>query len=297
MCNKLSAKCGSSWTLRDYRIVIRIFWRWLKRNDNPKETSWIRTTMREKKIIPQEKVLSEEEVYNLIDHCLNDRDKAYLALTYEGICRANESIKLKLGDLVLDGKGIKFIVKKSKTGVDIPKRVMNKKAVELITRWLKKHPRRDDKSAWLFVMFKNPEKRYSYFAANKMFKAAAVRAGLGKWEHKEGTKKGDNEKTFVPTTEKVINLHWLRHAKITDMRYVKGIPDPVISLQAWGTETSKMFEVYSHGAFKNIDNALLKVYGVDKERALDSALSKMKVKDPELYKALLGFVKKEMKVS
>lgn len=296
LCKKIDDTYSSDWTRHDHRGAIKVFWRWLKKTeDYPKEVSWIRTTVKFKNKISREQILSEDEVYKIVKHAVNSRDRAFIALAYESGCRAGEILGLKVGDLNFDNMGVHFIVRNTKTGVDINKRIMNKEALKLLDRWLERHPNSKDMGAPLWVTL-DGKKKFSYHSANKAFKKASARAGFGEWDFVKGDN-GYRYRKFIQTedSKKIISLHWLRHARVTNLRYERSVPDAVISKMIWGNENTKMWKIYSHGDRKAIDNALVKVYGVDKEKQIDDALSKVKVKDPELYDRLLNFVAKELK--
>lgn len=238
----------SEHTKKDFRVVVKRFWKWLKQTDEyPDEVKWIKTTMpkRLQKIIRTKDVLTEEEVYKMVDNAHHSRDKAIISLLFETGSRIGEIEKLKIGDIVFDDKGYNFVTD-GKTG-DVYKRVVNIKAVELLKEWIKQHPLKDNPDVPLWITLARSHtgmKQMKQSGFRKMFKEIAEISGI----------------------KKKVNPHAFRHARITDLRVNKKVPDAIIEMLVGWIPGSNMFDIYQHAKSEDVDKALAEVYGLKEEQ-------------------------------
>lgn len=242
---------------RDFKIVIKRFWRWLEPCDDekeyPKEVRWIRTSQngRLKKIIKTKDCLTEDEVYKMIDAAIYPRDKAIISLLYESASRIGEILGLKISDIVFDDKGYSFETNIGKTG-EIYKRVMNPKAVNCLKQWIAKHPMKDDKDAPLWITL----------SRSNMGSRPMGRAGFTKMLKDTASKVGITKR---------VTCHQFRHARITDLRVNKKVPDAIIEMLVGWKPGSDMFDTYQHAKSGDVDNALSQVYTeIDEETAKEN---------------------------
>jgi integrase len=266
-------------TKRDFRVVVKRFWKWLLPDkENPKAypiiVRWIATTFdrREEKIKLEKDVLTREEVYKMVDCAEYMRDKAFISLLFEGCMRISEATNLKVGSITFDDKGYNFVCD-GKNG-NWYKRVMSKEAVEYMRNYLDKHPEKDNPNAPLWITLKLAH-RGEVKASNRTFYNVVLQL----------TKTAKITKHVYP--------HLFRDSWIT-WASINGIPEAIIKKHATWTPDSRMLRVYQHLKSHDIDNAFTKIFGIDKEKELDNALRKVKIKEPEFYRRLLNFVKKEL---
>jgi hypothetical protein len=71
---------------------------------------------------------------------------------------------------------------------------------------------------------------------------------------------------------KRVNPHVFRHSRITHL-VREGISESVIKAVAWGSQDSRMLKTYLHLTGQDVDNEMLRLYGIDvpgkkKERGL-----------------------------
>lgn len=77
----------ADWTKHDYKVILKVFYRFLKKTDEyPPEVKWIKATIRNGNILPDE-VLTEDDVKKLVECATNIRDKAFILVLYESGCR------------------------------------------------------------------------------------------------------------------------------------------------------------------------------------------------------------------
>ncbi len=159
------------------------------------------------------KVLSEQEVLQLLDASTNLKHKSILATIYSAGLRRSEIINLRKEDVDFD-KNIIFIrgAKGKKDRITI--------LSETNARLLKEYQEQYRPKYW---MFESPEKkRYSTSSVAKVLNTATIKAGL----------------------EKRVTPHMLRHSFAThlleqgvDMRYIQNL---------LGHESTKTTEIYTH---------------------------------------------------
>ncbi len=103
----VDSKGYSDYTTYDIKVVLRLFYRWLKGNDEdyPPEIKWLKPRMKNKKHKLPEELLAVEEVERMANATTNPRDKALILTMYESGCRIGQSfdgegITVKLGQAV-----------------------------------------------------------------------------------------------------------------------------------------------------------------------------------------------------
>lgn len=240
-------------TKRDFRIVVKRFWKYLGKEDLVKD--WLKTTKNKRleKIIKTKDVLSEEEVYKMVDIAQHLRDKAIISLLYETGSRIGEISDLNISDVVFDEKGYNF-VSRGKTG-EVYKRVVNFKAVELLKNWLKNHPLREKSDAPLWITLSRSHtglKKLGYNGFNHMLKEVAKNCGIAK----------------------KVNPHAFRHARITNLRIVRKMPDAIIEMMVGWIPGTNMFDVYQHSTSDDVDKALTENYGLKEEQKKNEMIEK-----------------------
>jgi len=221
-------------TKRDFRITIRKFYRWLRETeDYPEEVKWIKSTGRNcARIKLPEEMLSEDDIKNLINVAENPRDKAFIAILYESGCRIGEMLFLRLKHINFDQYGAQLLVD-GKTGY---RRVRIIASAPYLTEWINKHPRKDDPEAPLWIS--RVYETMTYAALRITFKRLFKKAGV----------------------RKKINFHNFRHSRAT---YLANHLTEAQMKEFFGwVQASDMASIYVHLSGRDVDNALLKVYGI-----------------------------------
>jgi integrase len=243
-------------TKHDYKVAIKKFWKFLGKEEL---VGWIKTTIREnQKQLP--KIITREDLMKLLQACKTIRDKALLSVLFESGCRVGEILNLKMRDVEFDEYGAVLIVQ-GKTG-SRRVRICNK-AVEYLKEWYYvNHPT------------KNPDSKlfpFNYRALEKSLKKVAERANLGKEVH----------------------FHMFRHGRATEL--ANKLTEQELDVFMGWQIGSKMPRVYCHLSGRDIERKILEISGITEYEKLDSALRKIKIKEPELYQRLLKFVYEELK--
>jgi len=224
------------WTKHDYKVCIKKFWKWLKKcepDEYPEEVKWIKTTANNGKNYLPEELLTMEEVKRLIDAADNLRDKTLIMTLYESAARAAELLTLKVKHVTFDKDGVVLRLE-GKTG---SRRVRCVMASSYLSNWLQNHPNhKPDYPLWP-SKYKNSGAAMKYGALNKILKDIAEKAGV----------------------TKPVRPHAFRHARLTALS--KKLSDSQLKQFAGWTQGSEMASVYVHLSGKDVDDAILEMYG------------------------------------
>lgn len=180
-------------------------------------------------------ILSSEEIQRILAACEALRNRALVHVCYEGGCRSEEALTLRLRDVMFDRKGAVIMVS-GKTG---ERRLRLVESVHDLQNWTNIHPNQKDPDAWLF-----PTKNGKPIGAdsfNRILKAAARKVGL----------------------KKRIYPHLLRHSRAT---FLAGIlTEHQLRVYFGWTKTSDVPAQYVHLSGRDVDGTLLKHYGVSED--------------------------------
>jgi integrase/recombinase XerD len=142
----------SPWSKLDAKGWIKRFYRWLKfgtyLGDFPEDVGWIKARVKQNERREPD-VLIDEEAEKMIFRATCPRDKALIAVMYEGGFRIGEILNACLGDITFDENGARVHV----TGKTGPRTVRLITSASLLARWMEEHPRRGSYSAPAWVSF------------------------------------------------------------------------------------------------------------------------------------------------
>lgn len=242
----MNIKKYSDWTKRDFKVSLRKFYRWLKGNENPPEVSWFKVHVKRHSTKFPQDMLTEEEVKRLIDHANYTKFKTFIALIYESGCRIGEILALRINQVKFDEYGAQLYVD-GKTGF---RRVRIISSVPYLTEWLNKHPQKDNPNAFLWIS--KGQELWSYGAVFTMLQRVAKKAGI--------TKK--------------VNPQNFRHSRAT---YLANFLTEAQMKEYFGwVQGSDMASIYVHLSGRDVDNALLKVYGMENREEKKESIFKPK---------------------
>ena len=181
-------------TNRDYRVALRVFGKRVTDEDGlPDSLAWVTATYSnsyDPTPDPADMLDWDDDVKPMIEAAHNSRDKALIAVQFDGGFRGGELYDMTVG-AVSDGTHSMKIRVDGKTGqrsVDlIP-------SIPYLNRWLADHPAGNDRDAPLWSKLDVPE-RYSYTRFLQSFKEPAERASV--------------EKPVTPTNFRKSSATWL----------------------------------------------------------------------------------------
>lgn len=233
-----------SHTTRDLKKVLKIFFRWLKlgsRNfnevGNPAEIRDVRLR-NVKDRISREDLLTESDISQLLKSCReNQRDRAFIHVHAEAGTRPGEILNLKIKHVLFDKNGA-IIKVDGKTG---SRQIRLIESVPNLSTWINMHAQKENPDAPLWPNYDKSAAPYlTYSAANKMLERRATSVGI--------TKK--------------INLKLFRHSRATFLANV--LTEPQMRERHGWTKDSKMPSRYVHLINADVDKAMLKHYGIEK---------------------------------
>ena len=222
----------SPWTKRDFKVALRKFYRWLGR---PEEVGWLKVGVKGWRRLMPEEILTEEEVWRLVGAAGNPRDRALVAVLYESGCRIGELLSLRIRHVGFDGYGAVLLVD-GKTG---RRRVRIVMSAPYLAEWVNWHPMGDVPDAPLWVNRRGRPLGY-----------AGVRCMLRRLARKAGVRKR-------------VNPHNFRHSRATHLA-TRLTEAQMKEFFGW-VQSSDMASVYVHLSGRDVDNAILGIYGITPE--------------------------------
>lgn len=191
-------------------------------------------------------MLSGEEITKLIEAAGNDRDRAMIAMMFEGSLRPVEVSAAIWGDLNFDKYGCQFTTSK-KTGK--PRYIRLIMAAPYLLAWKNRSPTPVSGDDPIFVSFKSPHQQLTRGGIYANFMFILKKSGI----------------------KKKVSPYCLRHSRITAMIRDE-IPDSIVKKQAWGSLSSNMLATYAHLIDTDVDRVLLTRAGIitDAEKKDDS---------------------------
>jgi integrase/ribosomal protein L40E len=167
----------------------------------------------------------------------NPRDRAFILVLYESGCRIGEILSLKIRNVQFDDYGAQLIVN-GKTG---SRRVRILFSQAELASWMNIHPLRNDLDAplWITLGTKSRNSFLTHNAAYEILKENAKRAGI----------------------KKRIYPHLFRHSRATHL--ANFLTEAQMKQYFGWVQNSSMAVTYVHLSGRDVDNALLKIQGID----------------------------------
>jgi len=198
----------------------------------------------DKNKLPEE-MLTETEINRLIDAATGPKFKAFVSMLYETGCRISELIFMQIRNIRFDKYGAIINVPPVKTG---QRRIRIVSSVPLLTEWMNVHPDKNNPAAYLWPS--NQKKIISYGGVYSILEKIAKKAGV----------------------KKRVNPHNFRHSRAT---YLANYLTEAQMKEYFGWyQDSDMASIYVHLSGRDVDNAILGVYGIkNDEKPEKSVLS------------------------
>jgi integrase len=236
----------SAWTKQSYKTALKKFYRWLHgmpRGEYPDLVKWIKLGSKVNNDKLPEDLLTEEEVLKLIEATPHPRDKALIALLWDGGLRIGEVGTLRLKNVTFDNYGGVLIVR-GKKGM---RRVRTVWSVPYLANWLESHPDRDNPEAplWVKLGIEGDNGAMNYDGIRKQIITAAKKAGI----------------------KKRIHPHLFRHSRATYM--AKYLTEAQMKEYFGWVQSSDMAAMYVHLSGRDVDDAILRMHGLKKEEEED----------------------------
>ncbi|MDD1686070.1 tyrosine-type recombinase/integrase [Methanoregula sp.] len=245
----LTGKTYKPNTISDFLKVLKQFYIWLAKNKFTKiprdRIEEIKAPGRDPMTTVASDLLTPDEITQMIKGCKRDSDRALLLTLYEGAFRIGEIGRLKWGDLKFDEYGV---IANVSFKTDKPRYIRLVMALDYLSRWRSIYPGTPEGDSLVFVN-RNGDP-LTHAQVRRQIERIAERAGI----------------------TKRVNPHVFRHSRITHL-VREGASESVIKAVAWGSQDSRMLKTYLHLTGQDVDNEMLKLYGIEvpekkKERGL-----------------------------
>jgi len=250
LVQKIESEDYSDWTKHDYKLILKIFYRWLeKTEDYPEIVRWISTSVRNSNHVLPEEVLTEEDIQKLAECASNLRDKAFVLVLYESGCRIGELLSLKIRSVQFDDYGAVLMVS-GKTG---DRRVRIIFSAPKLASWIENHPLRESPDAplWVSLGTRNHGTVLNYASAKSILKEIAQKGGL----------------------KKRIYPHLFRHSRATYL--ANHLTEAQLKHHFGWVQSSKMAATYVHLSGREVDSALLRLQGIKVDENKDETQLKI----------------------
>lgn len=232
-------------TKYDFKIVLKLFYKWLKGNDEtfPPEISWLKAKLKNENHKLPEDLLTEDEVMRLVKATTHPRDKAMILVLYESGCRIGELLSLKMHNVQFDQYGAVLRV----TGKTGDRRVRIISSAPALADWINNYNKADDPNAPLWPprqakkKINNTIRCMEHRSVYELLHALAERAGV----------------------KKNVHPHLFRHSRATIL--AGKLTEAQMKEYFGWTQSSDMASTYVHLSGRDVDNALLKLQGLAHE--------------------------------
>jgi len=240
----LTKRGSAEATVWTYKKILMVFHKWMNGGEQyPECVKWFNFRHMKSTKLPED-MLTQDEVKRLIKFAEHPRNKAFIASLWESGARIGEIGTIRLKHVSFDEYGCRVFVD-GKTG---SRQVRLINAAPFLLEWINKHPLNDDPNAPVWINLKYNTNRVGYAGFCKMLSRTAKRAGI----------------------KKHVNPHNFRHSRAT---YLAQFLTEAQLKEVFGwVQDSGMASQYIHLSGKQVDDALLKVYGLKKEEKKEDVL-------------------------
>jgi integrase/recombinase XerD len=182
-----------------------------------------------------EDILTKEDIEALLNTCQNARDRALIACFYESGARKGELLGTLIKNVQFDENGAIVTFPDGKTGA---RRVRLVFASSFLREWLEVHPNKKKRESPVFCSLRSPFNVISSTGLSEQLIEIAQKAGV--------TKK--------------VHPHAFRHSRATHL--AEHLTEQQLKKYLGWTDGSRMASIYVHLSGKDIDNAILKLNGI-----------------------------------
>ena len=183
-----------------------------------------------------EDLLTREDIEALLNASYTARDRALIAMLYESGARKGELLGVLLKNVTFDENGTMITFPDGKTGA---RRIRLVFASSFLREWLEVHPTKKNRESPLFCSLREPFDIISDTGLSYQLRKIAKRAGI----------------------EKRVNPHSFRHSRATHL--AEHLTEQQLKNYLGWTASSSMAAIYVHLSGKDIDNAILKMNGIE----------------------------------
>jgi len=237
---KLEEKDYSPWTKQSYKVILKYFYKWLRGSEEyPKEVSWIKTNIKRSQEKTPTELLTKQDVLKMVSAAKNIRDKALIMLLYESGGRISEIGTMRIKDVEFR-ENYGLVTLRGKTGI---RKVPIVSSLPYLQNWINNHPLgKPDARLWVSLGSSHHLRPLSYSHMRKIVRTCANRAKI----------------------KKRVYCHLFRHSRATELAS-KLTEAQMCQMFGW-IQGSKMTRIYVHLSGRDINNAVLSLYGIEEKQ-------------------------------
>lgn len=241
----------------DLKQLFRYIYNMEDQDEFPEQVSWIKKKqLLEKKKFRKKtraELPTEDDIITLLQHTIDDQDKAMFSLFFETGLRPKELLMLQIRNITIQEDIVEVeIPLETKTG-DVHKPVLCIASKPSMIEWLNKHPFRTEPNSWLFInKRKNNIDQISYGAFRRRFNQLLKKSGLSKH----------------------LTLYHFRHASYT-RKADEGWNDSDIKTHHGLIQSSRVLDTYLHRSNDSIRQKLKETHNLPFEKKINETLIKI----------------------
>lgn len=182
-------------------------------------------------------ILSQAEIELLIEECRNPRDKALISFLYESGCRKGELVSIRLENVTFTEFGATVTIPKGKTG---SRTIPVVYSASYLRQWVESHPTKGGCDP-LFCSLQEPFAQFSFSGLSHLMRTLKERTGI--------------KKNLYP--------HLFRHSRASHL--ANQFTEQQLKQYLGWTAGSNMAAVYVHLSQRDIQDAVLKAYGIESQ--------------------------------
>jgi len=219
---------------------------WRNGNKTPKKIKWYKQPsrkqiLRRRVVKGRDKILTQQEIEQLIKAAENPRAKAIIAVLYESAARLGEILSLRVRDVEFTSYGCKIRVV-GKTG---ERTIPLIRSTPYLKIWLNMHPCPNNPDAPLWARVRKGEiGSITEVAVQELLLRCRKRAGIRKRVHP----------------------HILRHTRLTEL--ARKLTEQELKIIAGWEKDSSMPSIYVHLSGRDGEEAILKAEGIKNEEEI-----------------------------
>ena len=231
----MRGKGYSANTMRDFFRALKRFYTWYDNGKYLDSVNWIKTKILPSHTEKPENVITRDELNRMLYACQNTRDKALISLLYDSGCRISELLTLQIKDVEFDECGASIHVN-GKTG---PRWV---RVVGDSVPALREHigPRSAEEYVFQGLEGDAKGKVMNYYQVSKVLRSILKRAEINRRIHP----------------------HLFRHTRATLL--ASNMKEAPLEAQMGWRHGSRMTQTYVHFSRTDLDNAVLRAYGIER---------------------------------
>lgn len=233
-------------SINTYKGIIKVFYKWINKGIYPENVSWIKPNRTNSRKLPED-LFTQEDIKNMLKCAIKPRDKALISVLWESGARIGEVGMLQIKHVQFDEFGCTILLD-GKTGM---RRIRLISSAPHLLEWINLHPNNHDPSSPIWItLHQHLGEQMVYNQMKKIIAQAGNQAGI----------------------KKPLNPHHFRHSRATYM--AQFLTEAQMKEYFGWTQDSGMAARYVHLSGKQVDDAILKMYGIKKEETITEGLQR-----------------------